>query len=207
MAARRGAQSRLAVRSLRCPHGAPVAAPARRGFPRWFRLLWPQRLPLLTAVCVQPLLSRPCHPPRTPYHSRDGDGASPAHGNGSLQLSTQVKRPESVLSTNQAQHGISRERWVCPGGSRSSACVSEPAAASRSRTQGLHTPVYRIMREQKSCNGIAVPCTENSRGGEARPSGAVRLRPDWEHQVHSHCDLQMANQGCSLLKPKALSEC
>ncbi|XP_059699254.1 uncharacterized protein LOC132325688 [Haemorhous mexicanus] len=114
-------------------------------------------------------------------------------------------RASPSLPAPQAQHGISREGRLCRGGSRSSACVSEPAAASRSRTQGLHTPVYRrMMREQKSCNGIAVPCTENSQGGEARPSGAVRLRPDWEHQGNtSTCQEQLVKmaqkqgQGCS----------
>lgn len=41
----------------------------------------------------------------------------------------------------------------------------------------------RIVREQKSCDGIAVPCTENTQGGEARPSGAIHLQHNWEHQV------------------------
>ncbi|XP_057883731.1 uncharacterized protein LOC131085493 isoform X2 [Melospiza georgiana] len=79
---------------------------------------------------------------------RDGDGPSPARGNGSLQLNAQVKRAESVPSMNQAeQHGSSRERWLCPGGSRSSGWICEPAAPGCRRTQGLHTPrAYRFAR-------------------------------------------------------------
>ncbi|XP_063025222.1 uncharacterized protein LOC134424953 isoform X1 [Melospiza melodia melodia] len=74
--------------------------------------------------------------PRTPSHSRDGDGPSPARGNGSLQLNAQAE-----------QHGSSRERWLCPGGSRSSGWICEPAAPGCRRTQGLHTPrAYRFAR-------------------------------------------------------------
>lgn len=46
-----------------------------------------------------------------------------------------------LTSYPQAQHGTSsRERWVCPRAYRSCVWISQPAAPSCSRTQGLHTP-------------------------------------------------------------------
>lgn len=39
----------------------------------------------------------------------------------------------------------------------------------------------RIMWEQKSYNSIAVPCMENTQGGETQQSGAVHLPHNWEH--------------------------
>ncbi|KAM7019310.1 uncharacterized protein RBU47_003255 isoform 3-T3 [Passerculus sandwichensis] len=53
--------------------------------------------------CPGPAVGRPEAAAAGLSVSRDGDGPSPARGNGSLQLNAQVKRAESVPSMNKVR--------------------------------------------------------------------------------------------------------
>ncbi|XP_063030376.1 uncharacterized protein LOC134428286 isoform X1 [Melospiza melodia melodia] len=72
---------------------------------------------------------------------------SPAERSGEVSREHAQHEPGDLHISRAEQHGSSRERWLCPGGSRSSGWICEPAAPGCRRTQGLHTPrAYRFAR-------------------------------------------------------------
>ncbi|KAM7019961.1 uncharacterized protein RBU47_003827 isoform 1-T1 [Passerculus sandwichensis] len=72
---------------------------------------------------------------------------SPAERSGEASRERAQHEQGDLQISRAEQHGSSRERWLCPGGSRSSGWISEPAAPGCRRTQGLHTPrAYRFAR-------------------------------------------------------------